>query len=58
MPETKNNEDRENSSPVIGILGQVSKNLNYLNPQTAPVAQHIAEKVLFRRFRGKGVEFF
>ena len=28
MPETKNNEDRENTSPVIGILGQVSKNFN------------------------------
>ena len=31
MPETKNNEGRENTSPVIGILGQVSKNFNSLN---------------------------
>ena len=31
MPETKNNEDRENTSPVIGILGQVNKNFNSPN---------------------------
>ena len=28
-----------------------------LNPQ-APVAQKIADEVVFRRFQGKGVEFF
>ena len=28
-----------------------------LNPQ-APVAQEIADAVVFRRFRGEGVEFF
>ena len=28
-----------------------------LNPQ-APVAQKVADEVVFRRFRGEGVEFF
>ena len=28
-----------------------------LNPQ-APVAQKIADEVVFRRFQGEGVEFF
>ena len=28
-----------------------------LNPQ-APVAQKVADEVVFRRFHGKGVEFF
>ena len=29
----------------------------FLNPQ-APVAQKVADEVVFRRFRGEGVEFF
>ena len=28
-----------------------------INPQ-APVAQKVADEVVFRRFRGEGVEFF
>ena len=31
--------------------------IEYLNPQ-APVAQKVADEVVFRRFRGEGVEFF
>ena len=33
------------------------KNRESLNPQ-APVAQKIADEVVFRRFQGEGVEFF
>ena len=37
----------------------LTKNLNTKNkyPQ-APVAQEIADKMVFRRFQGEGVEFF
>ena len=34
-----------------------SKELKIINPQ-APVAQKIADEVVFRRFQGEGVEFF
>ena len=30
---------------------------SYINPQ-APIAQKIADEVVFRRFQGEGVEFF
>ena len=33
------------------------ENMKFLNPQ-APVAQKVADEVVFRRFRGEGVEFF
>ena len=33
------------------------KSLWRFNPQ-APVAQKVADEVVFRRFRGEGVEFF
>ena len=41
-------------------LGELIMKLSlyrYLDPQ-APVAQKVADEVVFRRFRGEGVEFF
>ena len=42
-------------------LNQVNINICriflHINPQ-APVAQKVADEVVFRRFRGEGVEFF
>ena len=31
--------------------------LDYINPHT-PVAQKVADEVVFRRFQGEGVDFF
>ena len=37
--------------------GRVLNLMKFVNPQ-APVAQKIANEVVFRRFQGEGVEFF
>ena len=44
------------STSPTNCHGQNNLNLN-VNPQ-APVAQKIADKVVFRRFQGEGVKFF
>ena len=44
------NEERKNIEQQIELLGK-------FNPQ-APVAQKVADEVVFRRFQGEGVELF
>ena len=42
---------------VVNLFGFFETNRIIVNPQ-APVAQKVADEVVFRRFRGEGVEFF
>ena len=45
------------SSKFQGVEFSRAPIFSYFNPQ-APVAQKIADEVVFRRFQGEGVEFF
>ena len=53
------NLNSRNSDVKILNLSESFKNDDFLsfNPHT-PVAQKIADEVVFRRFQGEGVEFF
>ena len=49
---------RKNVCTKLALANLKNHNLSFqFNPQ-APVAQKIADKVIFRRFQGEGVEFF
>ena len=51
------NENAARNKQISGAPGFVTKSSGYkMNPQ-APVAQKVADEVVFRRFRGEGVEF-
>ena len=43
--------------PILKYLDYVKVLNSHVNPQ-APIAQKVADELVFRRFQGEGVEFF
>ena len=51
------NNKRSKFRPHLGVELIYKQDPEWFNPHT-PIAQKVADEVIFRRFQGEGVEFF